>query len=97
MTGCYPLPPVGNIVESSLGEVLASETYRRQAEAMVRRECPGCTCGVESWLAMKHAFASGFYELGQLIGGGNKPRPIAPLAEQPRPMHPEIEQEPVAR
>jgi hypothetical protein len=26
-----------------------------QAVAMVRRECPGCTCGIESSLAVKHA------------------------------------------
>ncbi len=69
LTGCYPLPPVGNIVRSSLREVLASEAYRKQAAAMVRRECRGCTCGVESSLAMKHAFASGFYELGRLMRG----------------------------
>lgn len=69
LTGCYPLPPVGNVVESSLREVLTSEAYRKQAEAMVRRECPGCTCGVESSLAMKHAVASGFYELGRLMRG----------------------------
>lgn len=69
LTGCYPLPPVGNIVETSLRDVLGAEAYRRQAEAMVRRECPGCTCGVESSLAMKHAFASGFYELGRLMRG----------------------------
>ncbi|WP_169305917.1 MULTISPECIES: radical SAM protein [Acidobacterium] len=67
LTGCYPLPPVGNVVQSSLKEILHSEAYRRQAEAMVRRECPGCTCGVESSLAMKHAFASGFYELSRLL------------------------------
>jgi MoaA/NifB/PqqE/SkfB family radical SAM enzyme len=97
LTGCYPLPPVGNIVETSLREVLTSEAYRRQAEAMVRRECPGCTCGVESSLAMKHAFASGFYELSRLIGGGIRPRANAPRAEQPQPMPPEIEQEPPAR
>lgn len=69
LTGCYPLPPVGNVVESSLREVLTSEAYRKQAEAMVRRECPGCTCGVESSLAMKHAVRSGFYELGRLVRG----------------------------
>jgi MoaA/NifB/PqqE/SkfB family radical SAM enzyme len=71
LTGCYPLPPVGNVVKTSLREVLESEAYRRQAEAMVRRECPGCTCGVESSLAMKHAVASGFYELNRLVRGAD--------------------------
>lgn len=69
LTGCYPLPPVGNILQTSLGEILASEAYRKQSAAMVRRECPGCTCGVESSLAMKHAVASGFYELNRLVRG----------------------------
>lgn len=67
LTGCYPLPPMGNILHASLASVLHSENYRKQAEAMVRRECPGCTCGVESSLAMKHAFRSGFYELSRLL------------------------------
>jgi MoaA/NifB/PqqE/SkfB family radical SAM enzyme len=57
LTGCYPLPAVGNVLRQKLADVLASEAYARQAEAMVRRECPGCTCGVESSLAMKHGIA----------------------------------------
>ncbi len=67
LTGCYPLPPVGNVLKSSLSEVISSEAYRRQAEAMIRRECPGCTCGVESSLAMKNAFSSAFFELKRLV------------------------------
>jgi MoaA/NifB/PqqE/SkfB family radical SAM enzyme len=67
MTGCYPLEPVGNILKDSLETILASEKYIRQCEAMVRRECPGCTCGVESSLAVKHATSSAFFELGRLI------------------------------
>jgi MoaA/NifB/PqqE/SkfB family radical SAM enzyme len=68
LTGCYPLKPVGNILRDSLETVLASEAYTRQAAAMVRRECPGCTCGVESSLAMKHAASSAFFELSRLRG-----------------------------
>ena len=67
LTGCYPLPPVGNILKNSLREVMESEAYTRQAEAMIRRECPGCTCGVESSLAMKNAFSSAFYEISHLM------------------------------
>jgi hypothetical protein len=66
LTGCYPLKPVGNIMRQSLAEVLASDEYVRQAEAMVRRECPGCTCGIESSLAMKHAASSAMFELSRL-------------------------------
>jgi MoaA/NifB/PqqE/SkfB family radical SAM enzyme len=66
LTGCYPLPAVGNILREKLATILQSEAYRKQAEAMLRRECPGCTCGVESSLAMKHGVASGFFELSRL-------------------------------
>ncbi len=74
LTGCYPLPPVGNILKNSLREVVRSESYLKQAEAMIRRECPGCTCGVESSLAMKNAFSSAFYHVGQLIPSAGQPR-----------------------
>lgn len=66
LTGCYPLKPVGNILRDSLANILASEAYAQQSMAMVRRECPGCTCGIESSLAMKHAPSSAFYELSRL-------------------------------
>ena len=66
LTGCYPLPPVGNILKNSLREVMASEPYLRQAEAMIRRECPGCTCGIESSLAMKNAFSIALYQIAHL-------------------------------
>jgi MoaA/NifB/PqqE/SkfB family radical SAM enzyme len=66
LTGCYPLKPVGNILKNTLAEVLASDAYVQQAEAMVRRECPGCTCGIESSLAMKHAASSAMFELSRL-------------------------------
>ncbi len=66
LTGCYPLKPVGNILRDSLANILASEAYSRQCVAMIRRECPGCTCGIESSLAMKHAASSAFFELKRL-------------------------------
>lgn len=75
MTGCYPLKPVGNILRDKLERILASEEYRRQSHAMIRRECPGCTCGIESSLAMKHAVSGAFFELSRLrsrMGNGTK-------------------------
>jgi len=81
LTGCYPLEPVGNILRDKLATILASDAYARQAQAMIRRECPGCTCGVESSLAMKHGVASAFFELSRLqrTTNGNK-RPTTPVA-----------------
>jgi len=39
LTGCYPLKSIGNILKDYLADVLASEAYMRQAEAMIRGEC----------------------------------------------------------
>ncbi len=66
LTGCYPLKPVGNILHDSLANILASRAYAEQSMAMIRRECPGCTCGIESSLAMKHAASSALHELSHL-------------------------------
>lgn len=67
LTGCYPLKPVGNILRDSLANILASDAYSRQCVSMVRRECPGCTCGVETSLAMQHAASSALFEIERLL------------------------------
>ncbi|MEI9975205.1 MAG: radical SAM protein [Ignavibacteriota bacterium] len=67
LTGCYPLKPVGNVLKNSLESILASKAYYEQAVAMIRREFPGCTCGIESSLAMQNAGASALFELKNLI------------------------------
>ncbi len=70
LTGCYPLKPVGNILQERLSTILASEAYVNQCVSMIRRECPGCTCGVESSLAMRHGVSSAIFELSRLKWGG---------------------------
>ncbi|MGB2625614.1 MAG: radical SAM protein [Candidatus Acidiferrum sp.] len=83
LTGCYPLPPVGNVLKDSLASILRSEAYLKQSMAMLRRECPGCTCGIESSLAMKHAASSAFYELGKLTHRPDAPsRPVSSTPQQ---------------
>ncbi len=82
LTGCYPLKPVGNILRDRLETILASEQYSRQCEAMIRRECPGCTCGVESSLAMQNALSSAFFELGRLGRGNRAPAGSVPLTTE---------------
>jgi hypothetical protein len=81
LTGCYPLKPVGNILRDTLANILASEAYVQQAAAMIRRECPGCTCGVESSLAMKNAASSAFFEISKLLKRPDSlvPRALAPV------------------
>ena len=93
LTGCYPLSPVGNILRDRLETILASEAYLRQGGAMIRRECPGCTCGIESSLAMQHAGSSGFFELSRLKhrqNGNNKafPEGLAQVQDILRPLVP---------
>jgi len=89
LSGCYPLSPVGNILRDKLDTILASEAYLQQSVAMLRRECPGCTCGIESSLAMQHAVTSGFFEISRLKQRGNGTGHV--LAPQPG------QAEPVAR
>jgi MoaA/NifB/PqqE/SkfB family radical SAM enzyme len=79
LTGCYPLEPVGNILRDKLADILASEAYARQCEAMLRRECPGCTCGVESSLAMKYAGSSAYFHLSRLANSRKNGSKIAPV------------------
>jgi MoaA/NifB/PqqE/SkfB family radical SAM enzyme len=76
LTGCYPLKPVGNVLKDKLETVLASDEYVRQCEAMVRRECPSCTCGVESSLAMKHAATSALYQISHPKPPANSRTPM---------------------
>ncbi len=79
LTGCYPLKPVGNILRDSLATILASEAYSRQCMAMIRRECPGCTCGIESSLAMKHAASSALFEIKRLMPRQNSSNRAVPV------------------
>lgn len=55
LTGCYVLKPVGNILSDDLAGLVDSKSYRDACVAMVRRECPGCTCGIHVSLAFKNA------------------------------------------
>ncbi len=55
LAGCYVLKPVGNVLREDLEELVGSERYRQACVAMVRRECPGCTCGINVSLAFKNA------------------------------------------
>jgi MoaA/NifB/PqqE/SkfB family radical SAM enzyme len=45
-SGCYVLPPLGNVLEHDIGKILAEPAYRDRARAMLRLECPGCACNV---------------------------------------------------
>jgi MoaA/NifB/PqqE/SkfB family radical SAM enzyme len=44
--GCYVLPPLGNILERDIAEIISEPSYRDRAKSMLRLECPGCACNV---------------------------------------------------
>lgn len=46
-SGCYVLPPVGNVLKEDINEILQSKRYQKRLEIMLRRNCKGCTCGYE--------------------------------------------------
>ncbi len=58
LSGCYGLPPVGNILDKDLEEILGSENYQQRNQAMLRRECKGCVCNVNLNLKAQHPFAT---------------------------------------
>ena len=48
-SGCWALPPLGNLKNESLKDVLKKKEYKKRLEQMFNFKCPGCTCGyVES-------------------------------------------------
>ena len=44
-SGCWVLPPIGNLREQRLKDILNSSEYKERAENMFLRRCSGCTCG----------------------------------------------------
>jgi MoaA/NifB/PqqE/SkfB family radical SAM enzyme len=53
-SGCYVLPPIGNVLERDIAEILADPAYVNRAQAMLRLECPGCACNVFKSLRSQH-------------------------------------------
>lgn len=43
-SGCWSLPPMGNLREESLDEIVYSVEYKRRLENMFLKNCPGCSC-----------------------------------------------------
>lgn len=54
-SGCYVLPPIGNVLEQDIEEILDSPEYLRRCRAMLRLECEGCACNVFTSLRAKNA------------------------------------------
>lgn len=69
-SGCYVLPPLGNVLERDIIDILDSPTYRDQAQAMLRLECPGCACNVFKSLRTHHATQDHSASVNPLAGYG---------------------------
>lgn len=44
-SNCWGLPPVGNVRDAPLAEMLGSERYLQRCRQMFKKDCPGCSCG----------------------------------------------------
>jgi MoaA/NifB/PqqE/SkfB family radical SAM enzyme len=55
LAGCYVLKPLGNVLRDDLETLVSSDRYRDACLGMIRRECPGCTCGIQMSLAFRNA------------------------------------------
>jgi len=42
--GCWALPPVGNLRQASLKQVINSNAYKERVRDMFLKRCPGCAC-----------------------------------------------------
>lgn len=45
LSGCHYFPPVDNIKNRSVSQILGSESYHKRLLQMLKRNCNGCTCG----------------------------------------------------
>lgn len=52
-SGCYVLPPIGNLLNSNLYEIIKSKKYKNRIKQMLKRQCPGCSCGYEVNISIK--------------------------------------------
>jgi hypothetical protein len=44
-SGCWVLPPLGNLRQKRLREIVFSTEYRERIRTMFCKKCPGCGCG----------------------------------------------------
>jgi len=68
-TGCYVLPPIGNILDAKVGDLIQSEAYEKRLKQMLKRQCPGCSCGYELNVSIEQLPIRAFE---YLVGGKRK-------------------------
>ncbi len=53
-SGCWALPPIGNLRKENLKDILKSKRYRERVKMMFKLDCPWCTCGHIISLKINH-------------------------------------------
>lgn len=53
-SGCWALPPLGNLREENLKDILKSQKYKKRAKMMFDLKCPRCSCGHIISLMINH-------------------------------------------
>lgn len=71
-SGCYVLPPLGNILQKDIADILRQPAYAERAQSMLKLECPGCACNVFKSLRSQHALQD---RITQIISPGHWQRP----------------------
>lgn len=44
-SGCWAMPPLGNLFDQPLSDIFHSDAYQQRIKQMYTRKCPQCTCG----------------------------------------------------
>jgi MoaA/NifB/PqqE/SkfB family radical SAM enzyme len=47
-SGCWALPPLGNLRENTLKEIITSKKYKKRLYEMFLKKCPGCSCNYQT-------------------------------------------------
>lgn len=46
-SGCWALPPIGNLVKESMDKIVIGQKFKNRIQDMYKLKCPGCTCGYD--------------------------------------------------
>ena len=66
-SGCYVLPPLGNILDKPLHKIISSEEYHNQVRRMFVKKCPGCTCGFAHNIKLHNLFDTASFILKKRV------------------------------
>jgi MoaA/NifB/PqqE/SkfB family radical SAM enzyme len=65
-SGCWVLPPLGNLKKENIKTIIRSTEYKERLEKMFNLKCPGCTCGYAISLVIGHPLSVIFQSIRNL-------------------------------